>query len=172
MSDHVTLSALALELGLDKSGLRKYALKNHFVPVQIRTLESRGQSMLALSSEDAEALRELRQQQGFGPGTGEVLDTGTGFFYVVQLVPELSPNRLKLGYTNGLDGRLSAHRTAAPTAILLKSWPCQKVWEPAAIASATRVESRPLSNEVFDCDDAGRLVERVDAFFALMPSVS
>lgn len=172
MPSHVTLTELSLDLGLDRSGVRKYVLKHGFEPFAVRTPGSRGQSTLALRAEDAEAVKELRQSQGFAIGAvpGEIIDNSIGVFYIVQLIPELDPNRVKLGYATGMDGRLAAHRTAAPTATLLKTWPCRKVWEVTAIASISRIECKSLSNEVFTCDDVGRLLERADAFFALMPS--
>lgn len=46
---------------------------------------------------------------------------GYGFFYIIQLIPEVLPNRVKIGYTDNLDVRLKEHQTAAPTAKLIKS---------------------------------------------------
>lgn len=170
--NHITLKELAHELGLDRSNMRKYILKHGFTPSTIRTNEysdGRNQAVLALSLEDAEAVRALRSKQGFGVSSCEPLDNGHGFFYVIQLVPDLDPLRVKLGWTNNVLSRLDAHRTAAPTAELVKSCPCRKTWEMAAIHSVTRIDCHNIGNEVYRCDNLEALITRCDVFFALMP---
>jgi len=42
-----------------------------------------------------------------------------GYFYAVQVVPELAPQWVKFGRTNNVTRRLKEHRTVAPTALLL-----------------------------------------------------
>ena len=150
--------------------MRKYVLKHGFTPVTIRTPESRAQLTLALTAEDAESIRALRQSQGFGAGTQSGDNGLAGSFYVVQVVPELAPNRVKLGFATDALARLSAHRTSAPTAQLVKAWPCHRSWEPCAITSMSRIDCRLIVNEVYECDDLAALIARGDDFFALMPS--
>jgi DNA-binding IclR family transcriptional regulator len=166
--DYVLLGDLAQEWGLDRSSARRYVLKAGFSFLKVRTEESRGQLTLALSVEDAENLREIRRDEGY---TGRVVvDNGAGFFYVIQLVPELEPGRVKLGFASDVEARLRAHRTAAPTARLLKAWASKRSWEVAAIDSLTKEGCEPLSGEVFEVDSLDDLVGRGDAFFSLMPS--
>ena len=172
MNEYVTLAELAAELGLDRSNMRKYVLKCGLNPVRVRTPESRQQLTLALIQADAETVREMRQSQGFSESGRLIENNGLGYFYVVQLVPDLAPNRVKLGFASDVRARLDAHRTAAPTATLVKSWPCKNSWEQAAIASVTRTECSLIRNEVFECEDLACLVERAVAFFALMPTGS
>ncbi len=167
MQEYVTLAELAQEWGLDRSNTRKYVLKEGFVPFRVRTEAARNQPTLALSPEDAEAIRDRRRQQGF-TAMGGIVESGPGVFYVVQLIPELDPLRVKLGYTDGIDGRLAAHRTASPTAQLVKVWPCQRTWEPAAMASISK-DCRLIGNEVYQCESLEALTARGDAFFALLP---
>lgn len=171
--DVVLLKDLANEFGLDRSNMRRYAIKNNFELLKVRTPDSRGQPTLALTPEDAEAIRQLRQSQGYT--TRErigkpIRDNGDGWFYIIQLVPELEVGRVKLGFASDTEARLDAHRTAAPTAMMLKVWACHRNWEPAAIASITREGCKALSNEVFVVDNLDALIERGDAFFAIMPS--
>ena len=166
--EYVTLKQLADELKMDRSHLRRYVLQNDFEPFKVRTIESKGQPTLALSPADAERVRDMRARDGFTYSVG-VPTNGDGVFYVIQLVPSLAPNRVKLGYAISIEARLQSHRTAAPTAELIKAWPCKRSWETAAIASVTRIECKLLSGEVFDCDDLDALVSRCDQFFAIMP---
>lgn len=173
MEDYRTIAQLATELGMDRSGLRKYAISNGFEFVRVRTLETRGQPTLALSVEQAERLSALRAVQGYSgsPSARIAPVVNAGFFYVISLIPEFDPRRVKLGFAQDVQGRLGAHRTAAPTAQLVKSWPCRRSWESVAIESITRTECTQIGQEVFDCVDLDRLVMRAEAFFVVMPSI-
>ncbi len=165
----VTVKQLAEELNHDRSSLRKYLIKNGFQLHRVRTPASRGQETLALTAEDAELVRATLQSEGYVASSSA---SPHGYFYAIQVVPELAPNRVKLGWASDVQARLAAHRTAAPTAALLKSWPCRQRWEFTAIDSATRTGCKALLNEVFECDSLDALVGRVDAFFAIMPEVT
>jgi len=88
---------------------------------------------------------------------------------LIQLVPEALPNRIKVGFADNAEKRLAEHRTAAPTAKLLKTWPCKRSWDYAAMDSITRDGCRLVLNEVYEGDVEG-FVRRGDQFFALMPN--
>jgi len=167
---YITLKELAREFGLDRSNVRKYVLSAGFEPVKIRTPESRGQLTLALTMEDAEAVRELRNKEGFLK-VRAVNGSDGGYFYVAQLLPEVKPKRVKLGHTNNVKARLSSHQTVAPNVVLLGEWACKRTWEAAVIASITRVGSGcvKVGQEVFDCDNLTDLVDRAQKFFEIMP---
>ena len=166
--DVVTLKALAQEIGIHHSNLRKYALKHGVNLVRIRPPESKGQLTLAVIPEDAEYIRELRQSEGFG-NTAIIAKNGEGVFYAVQLIPEFDPLRVKLGFTQSMNERLQAHRTSAPSAKLVKSWPSRRSWESAAIACLTRTDCKLIANEIYQCDDLDALIHRGDTFFRLLP---
>jgi hypothetical protein len=68
-----------------------------------------------------------------------------GFFYVIQLAPDVAPQRIKLGWALDAAKRLKEHRCAAPTAVLVQSWPCARQWEKHAITAATFDGCMPLS---------------------------
>lgn len=171
MDGYVVIGELANRVGMDRSNTRKYALRHGFEFARIRTLDSRGQLTLALSESDADALVQVRESEGFGPKSTRPIENGIGYFYALQLVPDLDPRRIKLGFAAALDTRLVSHRTAAPTSALLRSWPCRRSWEIAAFASLARgYESIGL--EVVICPNPEEVVVRGDAFFALMPPVA
>jgi len=172
--DYVLLKDLATEIGLDRSNARKYVLKAGFSMFKVRTPESRRQLTLALTPEDAETIKELRQSQGYAVGKHPgkaIIDNNCGWFYIIQLVPELEPGRVKLGFAGDVDARLQAHKTAAPTAELLKAWPSKRSWEPAIIASLTREHCELISDEVFTVDDLDSLIDRGNTFFSLLPTL-
>jgi len=173
MSDYILLSALADELGMWKSNLRKYILSNGISFQKIRTPETRNQLALALTENDANLVRQLREQGGFGTKKPIPSDkNGDGFFYIIQIVPDLDPLRVKLGFSSNVEGRLQAHRTAAPTAKLAKSWPCRRSWEIAAMASITKDGCELIANEVYICKDVDKLTSNGDKFFEIMPEVN
>lgn len=88
-----------------------------------------------------------------------------GFFYAIQIVPELSPHRIKLGYSLNPEQRTANFKMLAPTATVLRSWPCRSEWEREAIAHLAEVGTR-LATELFDFPDLDLLIQRADAYFA------
>jgi hypothetical protein len=170
--DLVSMKRLAELLGVDRSYARRYAIRNGFVPARQRTADTGNQASLAWSKDDVERLLALRAEQGFSLNgeDGAAINTEHGWFYVIQLVPELDARRIKLGFACSVEQRLCEHRTAAPTAQLAGKWPCRRSWEQTVIAALTADGCRLLLNEVFECDDSAELLGRADRFFALLPS--
>ena len=171
MDQYITLKILAKELGLDRSNMRKYVLAKGFSPVKVRTPESRGQLTLALTKEDAELVKETRENEGFNFTSPVAASNNDGYFYIIQVAPDLDPFRIKLGFSNDVDARLQAHRTSAPTAKLVSAWPCKRTWEKTVIASITRFGCELIANEVFTCNGVELLIQRAENFFAIMPSL-
>lgn len=173
MQSFVILADLARELGLDRSNMRKYAIKHGFSFLQVRTPKSRGQSVLALTEQDAEAVRELRSKQGFlsGQPHGQPVDNGHGWFYLVQIAPDLDPMRIKFGFASDPIRRIDYYRTLSPTVTLVKTWRCRASWERAAIDSLTRLNAISLGGEVFQIEDLASAIQQGDTFFSIMPLV-
>lgn len=65
MKHHVTLRELAQEFGREKTVIRKFVRKHGISFIRVRTEQGRWQSELALTPEDAEAVRKLRRAEGF-----------------------------------------------------------------------------------------------------------
>ena len=174
------LKEIAPRLGMDHSRARKWLLDHGFEFATVRSAESHGQRTLALREEQIVAAVALRRQQGFQingqtPSSSETQavmpESESGWFYIVQLVPELDSRRVKLGFSRNCKLRMDDYRTACPTASLLASWPCKASWETAAIASVTRDDCERIGEEVFQCGCVESLRKRVDEFFGLMPSL-
>ena len=136
-ASYVSLKSLAAELGMDRSHARRYVLNLGITPAKRRTADSGGQLTLMVSAAEAELVRNTRTERGFA-GAQSAVENEAGFFYLIQLVPEAIPNRVKIGIADSVEKRLAEHRTAAPTAKLLKSWPCKRSWDYAAMDSITR----------------------------------
>jgi hypothetical protein len=165
--EFISLKSLSENLGMDRSHARRYVLKCGIKPQKMRTLDSGNQLTLTVSRAEAEQVVKRRTEAGFLGGPKQLGDAH-GSFYIVQLTPDLRPGRIKLGFAVDVDERLSQHRTAAPTAVCLKHWPCRRSWELAAIDCLTRKACLRVGAEVFDCDDLDYLCKRGDNFFGLM----
>ena len=165
--DFITLKSLSENLGMDRSHARRYVLKCGIKPKKRRTLDSGNQLTLTVSRDEAEQVVRRRTEEGF-LGSPTPVGNERGFFYIIQLAPDLKPGRVKLGFAVDVNDRLSQHRTAAPTASCLKHWSCRRTWEPAAIDCLTVEGCHRVGPEVFDCDDLDHLCQRGDDFFALM----
>ena len=88
-----------------------------------------------------------------------------GVFYVVQLVPDLLPNRIKCGFSEQIEKRMKQHFATCPSAKIVKEWNCYKHEEKRLMREA-QVLREPYWNrvgqEVFDVHDVADAVDRVD----------
>ena len=166
--EFISIKDLATRLGMDRSHARRYVLKLGYAFHKRRTADSGSQLTLCVTSAEADQIVSQRADRGFLAST-IVAVSDVGVFYVIQLVPDLDPKRLKLGFAESLEQRLLEHRTAAPTARVLRAWPCKRSWERTALDALTRVGCRLILNEVFECDEPNALVELGEAFFRMLP---
>ncbi len=93
-----------------------------------------------------------------------------GVFYLIQLEPEFDPCRFKVGFAANMSERLRQLRCSAPFATVIRSWPCQRLWEKTAIDSIS-VGCERLHTEVFRAASLDEIAAKCDKFFAVMPSV-
>ena len=166
--DYVSLKQLAEALGMDRSHVRRYVLRHGVQTHKRRTPDSQNQLTLAISVEDADFITTKRREEGF-MGASKPVSKEVGVFYLIRLVPELDPRRLKLGFADDLASRLSQHRTAAPTAEVVKAWPCKRAWEGTVMDCLAATGCRLILNEVFEADDIDTLLRRGDELFRLLP---
>lgn len=165
----ISLKQLSENLGMDRSHARRFVLKLGITPHKRRTHDSANQLTLTVTSEEAEKILEARRSLGFSEDRTAV-DTEAGVFYVIQLVPELDPKRIKLGYANDLSDRLAQHRTSAPTAKVVSSWPCKRSWKTTVMDCLRMIGCKHILNEVFECEDLSTLIEHGDKLSALLPN--
>ncbi len=170
MAEMIGLAEIAKRLNLEVTAIRRLIAREGDA-LGIKTHRGKGVKLF-LSREDAERLIASYEARR-GPVQGTTEETSTfdryGFFYIMQLVPEALPNRVKIGFADSVERRLAEHHTAAPTARVLKAWPCKRSWDYAAMDSITRDGCKLVLNEVFEGDIKG-FIERGDSFFAVMPN--
>lgn len=179
MPEYLTLDQVAEMIGVDVTTVRRAVRAIQFsAEIEILKGKAPGRSRRALCVSDGHARLIVehfssRQSQTALTSITELPINltvgGYGFFYLIQLVPELAPNRVKIGYTDNLDTRLREHQTSAPTAKLIRSWRCKRAWDQAAMDSITRSGCHHVMNEVYE-GDIDAFVSRANAFFEVMPS--
>jgi hypothetical protein len=170
MAEMVGIAEIAKRLSLDGTTVRRFIAREN-ESLKLELLRGKGDRLL-LSRTDADRLiaaYEARRGPVAEVEEGSPTDDRFGFFYLIQLVPEALPNRVKIGFADNADKRLNEHRTAAPTAKILKSWPCKRSWDYAAMASITREGCKLVLNEVYEGEVEG-FIERGNQFFAVMPT--
>ncbi len=174
----IAVVELADELQIRKQTIFKVLKRLGIHTVKRRESDRRGQMIAVISKAEAEAVRnDLRRMASAGGDVnGPSSDTryfgeDYGVFYVVQLEPAHDPGRLKVGFTTDIDGRLRHHRCSAPFAQCVKTWPCRRTWERAAIDCVT-IGAEQLHTEVFRVDSIQVVTDRADKFFGVMPVIS
>lgn len=174
LEERISIPELADELQCYKQSLFKIAKRLNISAVKKRDSERRNQLVATVSMEEALLIKQefiARTRQSFNNDLSiENLIADNGLFYLIQLEPEHDPERVKVGFSTDLEGRLQKHRCSAPFAQYLKTWPCQRLWERTAIDSITNGAEK-LHTEVFRVDSLAKVLERADNFFALMPLV-
>lgn len=108
--EFISLRQLAEMLGINQSQARKYVLKLGYSPPKVRTPDSRGKLTYVFEQEEAERIVTARRQQGFiiGDMRGMPITTeDVGVFYIIQLLLELNPKRLKFGFSANVQERLA-----------------------------------------------------------------
>ena len=170
MAEMVGIPQIAKRLQRDGGTIRRLIARVGD-ELDIKLHRGKGNRLL-LSRQDADRLIASYESRR-GPVEASMEDASKydrfGFFYLIQLVPEALPNRVKMGFADDVDKRLAEHRTAAPTAKVLKAWPCKRSWDYAAMDSVSRKACTLVLNEVYEGDIDG-FIARGDAFFAVMPS--
>jgi len=170
MAEMVGIPEIAKRLQVDGGTVRRFIARVSDT-LTIELQRGKGEKLL-LSRDDADRLIAAYESRR-GPVQTDGSDTSEyerfGSFYLIQLVPEALPNRVKIGFADNVEKRLTEHRTAAPTARLLHEWPCKRSWDYAAMDSITREGCKLVLNEVYEGDLDG-FVARGNAFFALMPN--
>jgi hypothetical protein len=91
-----------------------------------------------------------------------------GVVYAVALMPEVTPFRVKVGYTQkGVGDRLASYRTACPTAIAIGTWAARPEDEQRVHMA---LPGRIGESEVFVCNNIEALLSEIDVVFAEEPS--
>lgn len=173
LEEGVAVVELADELQIRKQTVFKVMKRLGIHAVKRREDDRRGQMISVIRKAEADAVRdELRRTTSSNKDSNDTryIVEDSGFFYVVQLEPAYDPGRVKVGFTTDIDGRLRHHRCSAPFAQCVRTWPCRRTWERAAIDCVT-AGAEQLHTEVFRVGSLQVVIDRADKFFSLMPAI-
>jgi hypothetical protein len=169
--ERVAIMDLADELQVRKQRIFKLLPRLGIHPILRREPDRGNQNVATVTVAESSSIR--REIQG-GPVDGAApflaSSDDVGFFYLIQLEPQHDAGRFKVGFTVELDGRLQKHRCSAPFATYIRTWPCRRTWERAAIDCST-LGCEQLHTEVFRTHELSTVLDRADRFFAVMPSL-
>ena len=132
---------------------------------------TRGQQASHIAVQDYETHRQQFDAVTATGGAPDSVERADAVFYLILTEPELDPGRFKLGFSADVAERLRSHKTSAPFARIVKTWPCKTLWEKTAIDCIADGCER-LGPEMFRADDIEGILDRADRFFALMPALS
>lgn len=174
MSDLIRFDEIAKRLGTGIDTIRRtIARVGDDLGLTVQRL-SRSSRAKCLSADDTNKLIRYFEERDKHVGPDETKEpsgsfSNYGYFYIIQIVPELLPNRVKIGYTDNLETRLREHQTSAPTARYAATWGCKRSWDYAAMDSITRKDCVLVMNEVYE-GDVDLFLQRANDFFNLMPN--
>lgn len=143
----ISVIDLAEEIGVRKQTVFKVAKRLGIEVEKLRTEQGRGQLVAHISADNADLIRESTTVSE-SAYEEDPESSAAGWFYLIQLEPDMDPNRIKLGFATDVEQRLRSHRTSAPYSILIKRWPCKALWEKTAIECIASQCER-LHTEVF-----------------------
>ncbi len=174
MASYRTYKEIADELGVSidtiRRNVRSQKTELKLDPKKNKTSSSKGALVACLSVDDAEKLIRFYKTKGTSKSSLNN-NRNYGFFYLIQLIPEFQPNRVKIGFADDVDKRFREHQTSSPTAKLLGYWPCKRAWDQAVMDCLTRTDCKLVLNEVYEGDIQG-FIDRAEEFFGMMPDPS
>lgn len=171
MDNYRTYGDIAKQLDIGVDTVRRHVsnMKNELgiTPSKQKTKSSNGSLVNCLSLDDSNLFVSYFETKD-KPSDESFEYSRYGYFYIIQLIPEFDPSRVKIGFADNVEKRLQEHKTSSPTAQLLKYWACKRSWDQAAMDSITRTGCKLIMNEVYE----GEIVDflkRADEFFSVMP---
>jgi hypothetical protein len=166
--DYISLKVLSEMIGINRSQTRKMVLKMGYKPQKRRMPDSGNQLALVFSSDEVNSILKYREDLGFTKIKPPIIND-MGYFYIIQVIPELDSSRIKMGFATNMMERLANHRTIAPTAKIFKTWPCKRIWEITVMDCLSSISCKHILNEVFECRDLEELIKKGDSLFKMLP---
>ena len=111
MSDFVPLMEIAETLGVDPTTIRrlikKYGDELGITVERVKSKSRNGRWVDCLSIDDRNRLIDFYESRAKNEESSseDLSPQRFGVFYIIQLIPEALPNRVKIGYTDDLNKR-------------------------------------------------------------------
>lgn len=171
---YLTVIEVAAELKVGYSSARKY-IERYYESGEIEKPSmikiSSGHGTMAIRRDQMEVIRELIIKRKGGRGKVEKVATMEfGFLYLILLVPEFSRTRVKAGFAQNVDIRMTDYLTTNPTAEVLAKLPCKRSWEPFLLA-VIESNSKKVRSEVFDITNIDKLIKTLKTLISYTTTV-
>ncbi len=128
-SEQISVIEVAKNLRRNKAHIFKIIKRLDIYTTKEKSSDARGQRVAYINADDYERIREYSEAVASDSQDPQVQPDSSGVFYVIQLEPDLDPGRIKLGFATNVRERLRKHRTSAPFAVIVRTWPCKLLWE-------------------------------------------
>ena len=156
MDEFYNLRQIAKDLGITYQTVKSRTEQLDIEVVQIQNDKNLYQS--SIRSADVGRLKDSLANKSHSEN---------GFFYMIALIPEYNRGRIKVGFASNVEERLGNHRTAAPTAELVRCWPCKRAFEKTIIAALSSL-GKQVRNEVYDFPNVDLIVAKAETLFSLL----
>ena len=165
----MSIIEIADAYGKRRQSIHKLVKQLEIEVVKRKSHDAHGQVISFISAGDYEKLKGRLE----GPDSliADTREDWPGVFYIVQLEPQFDPGRFKVGFTTDLAERIRSHRTSAPYANPITTFPCKLLWEKTAIECITQ-SCEQLHTEVFRTDNIEEIIGLAERFFDLMPDLA
>jgi hypothetical protein len=177
--DLISVIDIASQHGKRKTTVFKILNRLGIEPTKRRSSAGKNQLVSYITQEELRRvtveMQAITNRDDLEPCEGEEGDdfvsAEVGVFYLIQLEANFDPGRFKVGFAAGMSERLRHLRCSAPFAMVVRTWPCRRLWEKTAIDSVAAGCER-LHTEVFRTASLDEIVARCERFFAIMPPAS
>jgi hypothetical protein len=177
--DLVSVIDVASQHGKRKGTVFRILNRLGIEPTKRRSSAGKNQLVSYITQEELRRvtieMQAITNRDDLEPSEGEEGDdfvsAEVGVFYLIRLEADFDPGRFKVGFAAGMSERLRQLRCSAPFAVVVRTWPCRRLWEKTVIDSVAAGCER-LHTEVFRTTSLDEIVARCERFFAIMPPVS
>jgi hypothetical protein len=175
--DVISVIDVARQHDKRKATVFKVLQRLGIVPTKRRSSSSKNQMIACITQEEShlvtaaiEAITSRGNAEEKEGESDEFVSAEVGVFYLIQLEPEFDSGRFKVGFAAVMSERLRHLRCSAPFALVIRTWPCRRLWEKTAIESIS-VGCERLHTEIFRASSLDEVIPRCERFFAVMPPV-
>ncbi|MSU36566.1 MAG: GIY-YIG nuclease family protein [Pedosphaera sp.] len=163
----VQLIRLAEELKLSPASMKKFVVRRGIKPFQIH----KGQSKLFfISAEDADKLRKRIENHilNIVSPLDQKTEPNSSGVYLIEVPSYDGINRIRIGWADNFEERLSFYRTIVPDLKVRVIWYTLDKWtERMAHKRASELGNR-IHTELFTFDDTERAIEQIKEVFSMI----
>jgi len=164
---HISLHDIAIQLGVHGSySAKRMAEKRGFSAYQILNAKN---AKYYLSKDDAEKfINQIINEKNntVSLGVKKQPSKGVGGVYCVEVPSYDGKNRIKIGWTDNFEQRLTTYRTIVPDLKVWALWQCRDSWMERAAHKIAEQLSNSVYSELFEFNHLDQGLMALSAFFS------